>query len=144
MATDKTAMRTLLNFCFVIPAKRWRGFTLVELLVVMAIVGTLLSIAVPRYFRHLDVARDTALKQTLNVVRDSIDKYYADTGKYPETLEELVSRRYLRRLPQDPVTESSETWQLVPPPQSPGSRSIWDLHSGAKGNGHDGTPYQDW
>jgi len=120
------------------------GFTLVELLVVMAIISTLLSIAVPRYFQHLDLARENSLRQTLSVLRDTIDKYHTDTGVYPETFDELVQKRYLRRLPVDPVSESSETWTTVPPPQSPGSRLIWDVHSGAEGNARDGTAYSDW
>ena len=120
------------------------GFTLVELLVVMAIISTLLSIAVPRYFKHLYLARENSLKQTLSVLRDTIDKYHTDTGIYPETFDELVQKRYLRRLPVDPVSESSETWTTVPPPQSSGSRLIWDVHSGAEGTARDGTAYSDW
>ena len=120
------------------------GFTLVELLVVMAIISSLLSIAVPRYFQHLDLARENSLKQTLSVLRDTIDKYHTDTGAYPETFDELVQKRYLRRLPVDPVSESSETWTTVPPPQSTGSRLIWDVHSGAEGTARDGTAYSEW
>ena len=120
------------------------GFTLVELLVVMAIIATLLSIAVPRYFKHLDLARENTLKQTLSVLRDTIDKYHADTGRYPESLDELIQKHYMRRLPVDPVSESAETWVLVAPPQMPGSQLIWDVHSGAEGNASDGTAYSDW
>ena len=90
------------------PALR-RGFTLIELLVVMAIIATLLSIAAPRYFGQVDTAREKALLQSLEVMRDSIDKFRADTGKYPATLTELVEKRYLRKLPVDPITESAET-----------------------------------
>lgn len=121
-----------------------KGFTLVELLVVMAIIATLLSITVPRYFRHIDTARENSLKQTLNIVRDAIDKYYADFGHYPESLEELVSKRYLRHLPVDPITELNDRWIIVPPPQSPGARLVWNIHSGAEGAGRNGTPYRDW
>ena len=91
------------------------GFTLIELLVVMAIVATLLSIAAPRYFDHLDRTRETTLHQSLTVMRDAIDKFRADTGTYPRDLDELVSRRYLRAVPVDPITDAASTWQIVPP-----------------------------
>lgn len=110
----------------------------------MAIIATLLSIAVPRYFQHLDLARENALKQTLSVLRDTLDKYHADTGRYPETFDELIQKRYLRRLPVDPVSESSETWVLVPPSQPPGSRQIYDVRSGAEGTARDGSAYREW
>jgi len=123
---------------------RRRGFTLIEMLVVMAVIATLITIAVPRYFRHLDVAREVTLRETLATVRDAIDKYQADTGRYPETLEELVSRHYLRRLPTDPITERADTWEIVPPPAEPGSRALYDLHSGAEGSALDGSEYRTW
>lgn len=128
--------------CLVPPALR-RGFTLIELLVVMAIIATLLSIAAPRYFGQVDVAREKALLQSLEVMRDSIDKYRADTGKYPATLAELVEKRYLRKLPVDPITESAETWELVPPPD-PNESGVWDVRSGARGSGRDGRPFAEW
>jgi general secretion pathway protein G len=116
-----------------------RGFTLIELLVVMAIIATLLSIATPRYFQHLERARETALRQTLVVARDAIDKFHADTGRYPDTLSELVERRYLRGVPQDPILESSGDWVLVPPPDE--GTGIWDLRSGAA---IEGKSYGQW
>ena len=124
------------------PALR-RGFTLIELLVVMAIIATLLSIAAPRYFGQVDTAREKALAQSLEVMRDSIDKFRADTGKYPATLTELVEKRYLRKLPVDPITESAETWELVPPPD-PNESGVWDVRSGARGSGRDGRPFAEW
>ena len=124
------------------PALR-RGFTLIELLVVMAIIATLLSIAAPRYFGQVDVAREKALLQSLEVMRDAIDKFRADTGKYPATLSELVEKRYLRKLPVDPITESAETWELVPPPD-PNESGVWDVRSGARGSGRDGRPFAEW
>jgi len=123
---------------------RWRAFTLVELLVVMAIIATLLTVAVPRYFHSADRARDSALRQTLAATRDAIDKYYGDTGRYPDTLEQLVDKRYLRRLPYDPVTQSETTWVVVPPTAERGQAGVYDLRSGAAGAAHDGTPYADW
>lgn len=121
-----------------------RGFTLIEMLVVMAVIATLLTIAVPRYFQHLDRAREVTLRETLATVRDAIDKYQADTGRYPETLEELVTRHYLRRLPTDPITERSDTWEIVPPPSEPGSAALYDLRSGAEGSALDGSEYRSW
>jgi general secretion pathway protein G len=106
-----------------------RGFTLIELMVVMAIIATLLTIVTPRYFDHLARAREAALRETLAVTRDAIDKFHADTGSYPKDLEELVTRRYLRRVPVDPVSESVESWILESPPQ--GGTGVYDLRSGA-------------
>ncbi|WP_434514408.1 type II secretion system protein [Dechloromonas sp. ARDL1] len=120
------------------------GFTLIELLVVMAVIATLLTIALPRYFTHLDRAREVTLKESLAVMREAIDKFQGDNGRYPENLEELVTRRYLRKLPPDPLTEATDTWILVPPPDEPGSRRVWDVKSGAEGQGLDGSDYATW
>ena len=125
------------------PARK-KGFTLIELLVVMSVIATLLTIAVPRYFQHLDRAREAALRESLAVMRDAVDKYRGDTGRYPETLEELVTKRYLRRVPPDPITESTESLVLVPPPDEPGQRKVWDVRSGAEGQGQNGSDYATW
>lgn len=122
------------------------GFTVIELLVVLAALALLLSISVPRYIQHLDTARETVLKQNLRSVREAIDKFYADQGKYPDTLAELVSKRYLRNLPEDPVTQRVDSWTLVAP-NAAGSKApgaIYDIHSGATGMAQDGTPYAAW
>jgi general secretion pathway protein G len=119
------------------------GFTLIELLVVMAIVATLLSIAAPRYFEHLDRSREATLRQSLNVMRDAIDKYKADTGKWPDSLDTLVSKRYLRKVPIDPLTDSADTWKPETAPAESGE-GVWDVHSGADGTSKDGTPYAEW
>lgn len=124
--------------------ERRRGFTLIELLVVMAVIATVLTIAVPRYFQHLDRAREASLRESLAVMRDALDKYRGDTGRYPESLDELVTKRYLRRVPLDPITESTETWVIVPPPEEPGQRKLWDIRSGAEGQGLDGSDYSTW
>lgn len=108
-----------------------RGFTLIELMVVMAIVAILMSIVAPRYFDHLERAREAALRETLVVVRDAIDKFQGDTGRYPVDLDELVSRRYLRALPIDPMAQDGEGWTLVPPPA--GQPGVADIRSGAGG-----------
>lgn len=122
---------------------RFRGFTLIELLVVMAIVATLLSIAAPRYFEHLERVRESSLRESLVVMRDAIDKYKADTGQWPADLPALVAKRYLRAVPRDPVTDSSETWRAVPPPQGEGE-GMYDVKSGAEGQAKDGSAYADW
>ncbi len=92
---------------------RRRGFTLIELLVVMTIIAALLTLAVPRYFQHLDRTRETVLRSDLATMRDAVDKFFSDTGRYPESLQELVTRKYIRKLPADPITESVETWVVV-------------------------------
>ena len=120
-----------------------RGFTLIELLVVMTIIGVLLTIAVPRYFRTVERSKETVLKHDLSVLRESIDKYYADLGQYPEALPALVEKHYIRGVPIDPFTKSAETWVLVQSddPDHPGVR---DLHSGSPDSGYDGSPFVSW
>jgi general secretion pathway protein G len=122
---------------------KMRGFTLIELMVVMAIVALLLSLALPRYFNHLESARETILRQDLAVMRDAIDKYHGDRGHYPDSLEALVSARYLRSLPVDPITERADTWQIVAPPDDDAA-GVYDVRSGAPGKGRDGTLYGEW
>lgn len=124
------------------PGRR-AGFTLIELLVAMAIVATLMSIAAPRYFDHLDRARENTLRQSLVVMRDAIDKFRADTGTYPANLEDLVARRYLRKVPVDPLTESAGSWKTLPPPEGE-QGGMGDVRSGASGNARDGSAYADW
>ncbi|NPC58145.1 type II secretion system protein [Caenimonas soli] len=119
------------------------GFTLIELLVVLAIVSTLLLLVAPRYFSKVDEAREAVLRDNLRITRDVLDKFYGDNGRYPETLEELVEKRYLRALPVDPVTDSATTWQLVPVPEGY-KGAVYDIRSGAAGTARDGRNYGDW
>ena len=121
-----------------------RGFTLIELLVVMAIVATLLTIAVPRYFGSVEKSREAALKQTLAVTRDAIDKYHGDHGRYPPNLHELVARHYMRRMPVDPITESDATWVVVPAGETGIGGDVLDVKSGAPGKSTEGTAYAEW
>jgi len=121
---------------------RRRGFTLVELLVVMAIIATLLTIALPRYFGSVERSKEVALRQSLNTMRDAIDKFHADVGRYPEKLEELVEKRYIRAVPVDPITDSAETWVIVPVPNALAQGAVYDVRSGAKGNAIDGKPFE--
>ena len=120
-----------------------RGFTLIELLVVMAIIATLLSLVVPRYYGGVKRAEEATLKQNLSLVRDAIDKHYADTGRYPETLEELVTKRYLRSVPLDPVTGASDSWTFSAPP-APEPGRIYDLKSGSAATALDGSAFNTW
>jgi general secretion pathway protein G len=120
-----------------------KGFTLIELLVVMAIIATLLTIAVPRYFHSVEKSREAVLREDLSTMRDAIDKYYGDNGQYPEALETLVDKKYLRAIPVDPITETAATWVPVPPPETD-KGAVFDVKSGAPGKGLDGTAYADW
>jgi general secretion pathway protein G len=120
-----------------------KGFTLVELLVVLAILALLLTLAVPRYFSGIERAKEATLRQDLNTLRESIDKFYADTGQYPNKLEDLVARKYIRKLPIDPMTENNATWLLIAP-EPPLEGDIVDIHSGALGTAKDGSKYADW
>jgi general secretion pathway protein G len=121
----------------------YAGFTLIELIVVMTIISLLLTLAVPRYFHSIDLSKEKVLRANLSATRDALDKFNADTGKYPNELAELVSKHYIRTLPWDPITERSDSWILVPP--SNGQEGlVYNIKSGAEGTGADGTPYADW
>jgi general secretion pathway protein G len=124
-------------------ANRQTGFTLIELLVVLAIIATLLTLAVPRYFSSVDKSKEAVLKENLFQMRDAIGKYYGDRGKYPESIESLATEKYLRRVPLDPITESATTWVVVPP-EDPQKGGVYDVKSGAQGKGLDGTEYSAW
>jgi len=122
---------------------RGKGFTLIELLVVLAIIATLLMLALPRYFSSVDKSKEAVLKENLFQMRDAISKYYGDKGRYPESLEALATEKYLRKVPLDPITESAATWIIVPP-QDLEKGSVYDVRSGAPGNSSAGAPYVDW
>jgi len=124
--------------------KSSKGFTLIELLVVMTIIAALLSIAAPRYLRSLDGAREAALKSSLAQLREALDHYHADVGVYPESLPDLIDKGYLRSIPIDPMTESYQTWQVVPPNGEEGSKAIYDIRSGAPGVSRLGEAYANW
>lgn len=123
--------------------KRAAGFTLIELMVVLAIVALLLSLVAPHYAGRLTRAEETVLRENLLMMRDALDKHYTDTGRYPERLEDLVAKRYLRSIPLDPVTQSSTTWVAVPP-ADPEKGGVYDVRSGAPGAGPGGKPYAEW
>jgi general secretion pathway protein G len=120
-----------------------KGFTLIELLVVLGIVALLLTLAVPRFFPSIDAAKETILADNLRNTRAAIDQYYSDTGRYPDSLEQLVEKKYLRSVPLDPVADSTATWIVVPPDDG-AKGGVYTIRSGAPGNDRHGKPYADW
>lgn len=134
---------------------RLRAFTLIEMLVVLAVIALLLSIAAPRYVEHVDRAREAALRSNLTALRDALDKFQSDKGRFPEKLQDLVDAHYLRAVPLDPFTERADTWRLLAPGTSPTAPAlpdaqtaqvgqIADVRSTATGAAKDGTPYAAW
>lgn len=118
------------------------GFTVIEMLVVMTVVALLVSVMAPAYIRHVDHAREVVLKQNLTTVRDAIDKYKSDQGRLPANLQEMVTSKYLRTIPVDPITDRADAWILTP--ATDGSGGIIDIHSGATGTATDGSRYASW
>ena len=125
-------------------AGKGAGFTLIELMVVLTVLALLLTIAIPRYFAHLEKAKEATLKQDLMVMRDAIDKFHGDKGRYPDQLDELVSSRYIRSIPVDPITESTSTWRVIPPTDTEAKGAVYDIKSGADGKSADGSSYGEW
>lgn len=120
-----------------------RGFSMIELMVALAILATILTLAAPRYMGTLESAKESVLREDLYLMRDAIDKHFVDSGRYPEALEDLVSKRYLRALPVDPFTGTARSWVLVPPADA-ALGAVYDVHSGAPGKARDGTWLKDW
>lgn len=120
------------------------GFTLIEILVVLAIIATLLSLVTPRYFDSMNRSKEKILKNDLIVIREAIDKYYSDKNAYPDSLEDLVQYKYLRDMPVDPMTDSSLTWLFSPPLDIEAKGAIYDIHSGSQDVASDGSHYADW
>lgn len=118
------------------------GFTLIELLVVMAIIATLLMIVVPRYFHSVENSEVAVLRQNLSLTREALDKFYGDNGRYPDSLQELVEKRYLRSLPADPIAGNSDSWVLVAPDTAE-KGGIYDIRSSAPGSSRTGAEYKD-
>ncbi len=120
-----------------------KGFTLIELLVVLGIVALMLTLAVPRYFPSIDKSKEVVLADNLRNLRGVIDQFYGDTGRYPDSLDQLVEKKYLRGLPVDPITDSTSTWIIIPPED--GSKGgVYTIKSGAPGNDRSGKPYSEW
>jgi general secretion pathway protein G len=125
------------------PRRMRAGFTLIELLVVLGIVALLLTLAVPRFFPSIDSAKETILADNLRNTRTVIEQYYSDTGRYPDSLDQLVEKKYLRQLPLDPIAESSSSWIVVAPEEG-AKGGVAGVKSGAPGNDRSGKPYLDW
>lgn len=120
-----------------------RGFTLIELLVVLAIVALLSALALPRYTQYVERNREAVLAENLRLTRDALEQFHSDRGRYPENLDELVARRYLKHVPFDPIIESNRHW-LVSEPLPPTEGKIADIHSVAPGTGRDGRRFSAW
>jgi general secretion pathway protein G len=125
-----------------------RGFTLIELLVVLTLIIILSTIGMAQYQRSVTYAKEATLKEDLFRMRDAIDQYYADKNQYPSTLDALVSEGYLRKIPEDPFTKSTSTWQAVPAEPDPNNPTaeagVYDVKSGADQTALDGTKYSEW
>ncbi|MCK5235750.1 MAG: prepilin-type N-terminal cleavage/methylation domain-containing protein [Deltaproteobacteria bacterium] len=118
-----------------------KGFTLIEVLIVMTLIAVLAAIAVPSYRSSVIKAREATLLEDLYVMRDSIDKYYSDKGSYPVSLSKLVEGKYIRSIPMDPFTNSSGTWVEL---YSDGGGGVFDVQSGSSMIGRNGVPYNEW
>jgi len=139
-----------MEICRKNPARRSSesGFTLIELMVVMLIIGVLMAIAVPNYISAVKAAKESVLKEDLHVLRQAIDSYTMDKQKAPQALTDLVEAGYLKKIPVDPMTRSADTWEVVTSDalhsidqSEPG---IDDVHSGDQEVGSDGQPYNTW
>ncbi|MCI0372628.1 MAG: type II secretion system GspH family protein [candidate division NC10 bacterium] len=122
-----------------------RGFTFIEVLIVVTIIGILATIALPSFQLAVSKAKEAALKENLFILRDVIDQYYADQERYPPTLAELVEKRYLRRVPADPITGRDDSWAFAYATDEQGQENgIVDVRSGSEGVGLNGVPYKEW
>jgi general secretion pathway protein G len=130
------------------PGIREAGFTMIELMVVMSLIIILTTMGLTQYRNSVIYARESVLKEDLFQLRDAIDQYFADKGQYPSTLDALVSDGYVRKIPEDPITKSSSTWQTVPAEPDPNNPTaepgVYDVKSGSDATALDGTKYAEW
>jgi general secretion pathway protein G len=122
---------------------RARGFSLIELIVALAILATILSMAVPRYFSNIETAQENVLREDLYIMRSAIDHYFSDQSVYPNELADLVTKNYLRAVPTDPFTQSSNSWVIVAP-SNPSLGAVYDIHSGSANMAKNGTWLASW
>lgn len=119
-----------------------RGFTLIELLVVLAVLAVLVGMIAPQYLDRIDEARETVLRKNLVGLREAVDQFYRDKGRYPKELQELADQRYVRAVPEDPITGRADTWVVVPAKSAGGG--VFDVKSGSAERARDGTPFAQW
>jgi len=120
-----------------------KGFTLIELMIVVSMIAILATMAMPNFQKSIVRAKETRLKRDLFIMRDMIDQFYADHGKYPDNLEALVEEKYIRAVPKDPFTLSSSTWIEIPPEGEDIEGGVFDVHSGSDFVSLDGIPYNE-
>ncbi len=121
-----------------------RGYTLIEMMIVISIIGILATMSAPNMQRYVIRAKETSLRRTLFVLRDVIDQYYADYGKYPESLEVLAEDKYIRAIPKDPFTRLISTWIIISPEGDSEEGAVYDVHSGSHLVSLQGVPYNEW
>lgn len=122
---------------------RAKGFTMIELMVTLAIVATILTLAAPRYFGNIDKTKESVLREDLYVLRDAIDKFYADRNRYPDALKDLVTEKYLRKIPEDPFTQSANSWVIIPAEDAT-LGVVANVRTSAPNTARDGTWLKDW
>ncbi len=125
------------------PPSSERGFTLIEMMIVVAIISILATMAMPGFQRQLVRAKETSLRKSLFVMRDTIDQHFADHGRYPDALQDLAEKKYVRQIPMDPFTGRTDTWITIPP-EGFAEGNVYDVHSGSNLVSLDGVPYNEW
>lgn len=143
MYIQRVSEKRLMAHCIKIGSLR-QGFTIIELLLVLLLVSMLASLATPVIFKSISRAEESSLKENLFVLRRAIDNYYADNGHYPEHIEVLVDKRYIRKIPVDPVTGENNSWKFLISEDDVEIAGIIDIFSGSEKKSIEGTPYGEW